>query len=263
MALVEIIDFAGKFKGRAVKIILNDPENLNAMSEKMAEEFSSAIASLKTKENIRAVVLTGNGNAFSAGGDLKMLQKKSKIPLIENQRLMLEFYKSFLSILDIKVPLIAAINGHAVGAGLCLASACDIRICSTKAKLGFTFTKIGLHPGMGATYFLPKLLGESVARELLLSGRMIEAKEAFEIGLVSKVVAAEEIDSECEKLIAEISAGGPKAISMLSETLRSSAVEDLNAALEREAICQAYSYAGEEFKEGIAAAIEKRAPNFK
>ncbi len=257
MGLVDIQEL----KSDSIRITLNDPDNLNAMSEDMADEFLSVVQTLEKKQNsIRAIVLTGSGRAFSAGGNLNMLEAKVSIPAEENKKLMLKFYNSFLSIIKLKVPLIAAINGHAVGAGLCLASACDIRVCSPTAKLGFSFTKLGLHPGMGATYFLPKIIGDSLAREMLFTGRIIEAAQALKIGLVSQV--SESLDTVCEEIISEVSLSGPKSISLLAESLRSYDTEKLNAALEREAICQAYSYSDNEFKEGVRAAIEKRKANF-
>lgn len=259
MALVELQEL----KNQSVKIILNDPQNLNAMSESMADEFLALVNKLKTREGeLRAIVLSGAGRAFSAGGDLSMLEAKTQLKAPENKRRMLNFYNSFLSLLGINVPLIAALNGHAVGAGLCLASACDIRICTQDAKLGFSFTKLGLHPGMGATFFLPRLLGDSLAREMLFSGRIIEASEALKIKLVSKIVETSALDAECEKLISEFSVCGPRAVSMLTETLRSYNSLELNNALLREAECQAQSYSSDEFKEGVRAAIEKRKAKF-
>mgnify|MGYP001197171282 CR=1 FL=1 len=259
MALVE----KQQLDNGVIKINLNDPENLNAMSDAMANEFSLLIKNLKDEEaSLRMIILSGSGRAFSAGGDLSMLEAKTKINAEENRALMMKFYQSFLGILQIKVPLVAAINGHAIGAGLCLASACDIRICSDKAKLGFTFVKLGLHPGMGATYFLPRILGDAAARELLFSGRIIDAAEALKIGLVSKVVSSEQLDLECANFAKELLTSGPQAVSMLVDSLRNFSAGNLQEALEREASCQAFSYASQEFKEGVRAAIEKRKPIF-
>ncbi|NDC37739.1 MAG: enoyl-CoA hydratase/isomerase family protein [Proteobacteria bacterium] len=244
------------------KIILNDPESLNAMSEGMATEFRELVARLKSAATLpRALILTGAGRAFSAGGDLAMLKQKTTLSKQQNQERMLWFYDSFLSVLDLEVPLIAAINGHAIGAGLCVASACDIRLVATGAKLGFTFVKLGLHPGMGATYMLPQVLGSAAARELLLTGRVVEAEEALCLGLVSKVVAPEMLPSEAHKVAEEIAANGPLCIRQLLRSVRSPALT-LQSALQREALCQADNYAGAEFLEGVQATMEKRKPNF-
>ena len=245
-----------------VTVVLNDPDNLNAMSEDMAAEFSQIVRDLKARAgDLRAIVLTGEGRAFSAGGDLAMLEEKQKLSADENRKQMIKFYQSFLSIRTVNIPLIAAINGHAIGAGLCVASACDIRVASEKAKLGFTFVKLGLHPGMGATYFLPRLLGISVATELLLTGRVIDAAYAKEIGLVSKVVPDAALNGEVDGIVSELKGAGPSSVRELLQSLRGDPAE-LSAALDREANAQARSYASEEFKEGVRAAREKRAAKF-
>ena len=243
-------------------ITLNDPDRLNAMGEEMARQFAEVVQSI-SRERIqpRAIILTGAGKAFSAGGDLAMLERKTTLSGEENRLLMLEFYTSFLSIVDLGIPVIAAINGAAIGAGLCLASACDIRIASNDAKLGFTFAKIGLHPGMGATYFLPRVVGESAATELLLTGRVIDASRAKEIGLVSTLVEREGVLDLARTIAGEIGECGPEAVKQLRASLRTGAFSRA-AALEREAACQAINYASAEFKEGVRATIEKRRPNY-
>ncbi len=244
------------------RIWLNDPDALNAMSEKMAADFRQLIGELaKRPKPLRAIILSGKGKAFSAGGDLQMLEAKTKLSAEENHRKMIEFYNSFLCIRELNVPLIAAINGAAIGAGLCVASACDIRICTGTAKLGFTFVKLGLHPGMGGTYLLPQVVGDAAARELLLTGRVIEAAEALRIGLVSQIVTAEEIEGRAVAIAQEICGNGSIAINQLVKSLRGDC-QELNRALEREAQCQSVNYASSEFKEGISAVREKRAPKF-
>lgn len=244
------------------RITLNDPDNLNAMGEEMAEEFCALVASLApTAPNLRAIILTGAGRAFSAGGNLDMLERKSLLSGEQNRLKMLEFYRAFLGMLDLKVPLIAAINGHAVGAGLCLASACDIRIAADKAKLGFTFTRLGLHPGMGASYFLPRVIGRAAAAELMLTARLVDAATALRIGLVSGVTATETVQGEAERIAGEITECGPEATRQLLETVRGG-LDGLSAHLEREALAQSINYGSREFKEGVRAAIEKRPAKF-
>jgi enoyl-CoA hydratase len=246
----------------AGKIVLNDPQNLNAMGEEMAREFRALVEGLQPKvSKLRALVLTGEGRAFSAGGNLVMLERKTTLSGEENRLRMLDFYHSFLSLLSLRVPLIAAINGHAIGAGLCVASACDLRIAAKGSKLGFTFVKLGLHPGMGATYFLPRILGTAKANELLLTGRVLDADGALAAGLVSKVVEPDQLGAEVDKLVAEIAEGGPESVRQLVESLRGGS-SGLEAALEREALCQAVNYGSAEFKQGVRAAIEKRKPSF-
>ncbi len=248
--------------GSIGKITLNDPSSLNAMSEEMAQEFSNLVDSLLPKaQKLRAIIITGAGRAFSAGGDLDMLERKTKLAGEENRKIMLKFYDSFLKVLSLKVPLIAAINGHAIGAGLCLASACDVRIAVDKAKLGFTFARLGLHPGMGATYFLPRIVGYARATELMITGRIIDALEAYKIGLVSQVVDEQGLEAATNKIVGEISECGPQTIHQLVESLRTGPLP-LQASLEREESCQSINYTSAEFLEGVQATREKRKPSF-
>jgi enoyl-CoA hydratase/carnithine racemase len=239
----------------------NDPENLNAMGEKMADEFFQALARIRQEGTLRALIVTGEGKAFSAGGHLAMLEAKRALSGEENRRRMLDFYHAFLSVRELEIPVIAAVNGSAIGAGLCVAIACDIRIAGVGAKLGFTFAKLGLHPGMGATYLLPSVVGIAAASELLLTGRVIDAEEAFRIGLISKIVPTERLLQSAKEVAEEIASCGPEAIRQLLRTLRNrpSSLED---ALDREAICQSVNYSSPEFAEGLAATREKRKPKF-
>lgn len=242
-------------------VSFNDPDRRNAMSVEMADEFAGTIEKLKHNHNLRAVIVTGQGTAFAAGGDLQMLKQKSKLDAVTNARLMLDFYNSFLCMLDLPVPLIAAINGHAIGAGLCVALACDVRIVSTEARLGLTFVKLGLHPGMGATCFLPRIAGTAVANDLLISGRIFDSHVALKMGLVSAVHPAGEVVDRAISVARSYLASGPQAVSGLLQTLRPS-TNELQRCLRREAEQQGLNYESEQFLEGVAAAIEKRVPDF-
>ncbi len=257
MALVlQTIDSEG-----IATLTLNDEANLNAMSDEMAMEFASTIASLQGSTSLRAIILTGAGKAFSAGGHLSMLEAKRSKTAEENRTGMLAFYNSFLCMRELNVPLIAAIQGAAVGAGLCVACACDFRVATETAKLGFTFLKLGLHPGMGATYFVPRIVGPSVATELMVTGRVITAEEAFRLGIVSRVCNGGDLPSVARSIASEILGCGPEATRQLLQTMRGDPLE-LAQALEREAACQSINYASAEFAEGVASVKEKRSPNF-
>ena len=247
-------------QGAVGTVTLNDPDSLNAMGEAMATEASALVGAL-AKEKLHAIILTGAGRAFSAGGDLQMLQRKTAIGAEENKRLMLAFYNSFLSLRSLGVPLVAAINGHAIGAGLCLACGCDIRLGTERAKFGFTFTKLGLHPGMGATFFVRQVIGHAAAGELLLTGRVIEAQEAFRLGLISQIAKEGEVVAVARRVVEELLECGPEATKQLLESIRSP-LPTLGESLQREATCQSVNYAGQEFREGVQAVIEKRKPRF-
>jgi enoyl-CoA hydratase len=245
------------------RITLSDPESRNAMSERMAAEFSEKVKTLAANPGLRAVVLTGAGKAFSGGGHLEMLFEKTKLSKEENRKRMEEFYDHFLSLRLIPVPVIAAINGHAMGAGLCLALACDLRYAHCDAKLGLNFVSLGLHPGMGATFFLPRIVGRSRAAELFYLGKIISATEAARIGLVNGVLSDQSYADDITEFARAIAGAGPQAVRALKASLAHSSTQTLAECLAREAEAQADDYAGREFLEGITAAREKRKPEFR
>ena len=242
-------------------LVLNDPDRRNAMSLEMADQFRAVIDRLREDPDKRLLVLTGAGRAFSAGGDLVMLREKAKRSESRNRADMLAFYDAFLCMLSLPIPIIAAVNGHAIGAGACLAMACDYRVVVTPAKIGFTFTRLGLHPGMGATCLLPRIAGFAGAQDLLLSGRVVSATEAEELGLVNQRVTPDALTATVEAYGAELRAAGPLATAGLLATLRPQPTA-LQQALDREASQQAKDYASPDFQEGIAAALAGRRAEF-
>eukprot|EP01094_Clydonella_sp_ATCC50884_P028137 TRINITY_DN8352_c0_g1_i1.p1 TRINITY_DN8352_c0_g1~~TRINITY_DN8352_c0_g1_i1.p1 ORF type:complete len:177 (+),score=46.38 TRINITY_DN8352_c0_g1_i1:512-1042(+) len=175
---------------------------------------------------------------------------------------MLKFYSRFLSIRSLAVPTIAAINGHAVGAGLCLALASDIRIVSTSAKLGLNFTKLGLHPGLAATHFLAKAVGSQQAYKLMLTGSLVSGSQAHALGMAAECVETDEVVPAALRMAREIALNSPVAVRLLTQTMRSKDDDGLHAALMREADAQAHSYSSADYKEGLAAVMEKRDPHF-
>ncbi|HMO02436.1 MAG TPA: enoyl-CoA hydratase/isomerase family protein [Oligoflexia bacterium] len=245
---------------RVLTITLNRPEQLNAMDLTMAAEFEAIVKS-NLNNNLRGLIITGAGKAFSTGGDLGMLKQKQTQSEEQNYRDMRAFYKAFLSILDLNVPTVAAINGPAIGAGLCLATACDLRVADIGAKLGFTFAKLGLYPGMGATFFLPRVIGQAKALELLATARVLSAQEGYEIGLVNKLAVAENnAVLTAKKLLEEIALSAPTTTTKLINTFRKELSKELESALEQEAKYQSIDYRSAEFNEGLKAVIEKRKP---
>lgn len=228
-------------------------------------------------------MLRGEGRAFSAGGDLNFLRARHADTADSNIETMLAFYNRFLCVRRIPVPVIAAVNGPAIGAGLCLALACDMRIAASSAKLGVTFTKLGLHPGMGATHFLPRLVGPAQAARLLYSGDIVSGEEAARIGMVAEALQATatatgtgeqggakaKAEAESEMAvrraieIAEgIAAAGPVAVRETVASLRGAHDAQLGDSLLREAQAQAVCYAHPDLGEGVEAVAAKRAPVF-
>jgi len=248
-------------KSHVATITLNRPEQMNAMTVSMGQSFQSIIADLKQRDDVRAVVLTGAGRAFSAGGDLDFLQARAKEKPHINSEEMQRFYQRFLVVRQLPVPVIAAINGAAVGAGLCVAMACDIRLCASSAKLGLTFVQLGIHPGMGATFFLPQIVGPQAAAKLLLTGELVNAADAKAIGLVAEVVeegeGSQHILRRAHELAASIAANSPVAVREITHTLRRAQEEGVTHALGREADAQALCYASNEYSEALAAVAKR------
>jgi enoyl-CoA hydratase/carnithine racemase len=176
-----------------VTLAFNRPETRNSMTPAMGDEVVRAVEEIRAEPAARVFVLTGTGKAFSSGGDLGMIardtgaQREGTAPSMAGSPR--DFYARYLAIRSLPIPTIAAINGHAIGAGLCIALACDLRVAVADAKMGMTFTRLGIHPGMGATYFLPRLIGMARASELFFTGRVIDAAEAERLGIVNRVAA--------------------------------------------------------------------------
>lgn len=240
---------------------LNNPTRLNALDVRMGDQFKAAVRSLDCSD-IGCVVLTGEGRAFSAGGDFQFLRDRHHDTPSRNAQIMRGFYERFLSLRELPVPIIAAVNGHAIGAGLCVALACDLRIVAGDAKLGVTFAKLGLHPGMGSTHFLPKLVGQQESTRMLLTGDLISGKRAVEIGMALEAVPSSEVLKRAVKLAKSIASGSPLAVRSCARTLRMTQDEGLDRALWREADAQAACYASLDLAEGVDAIAEGRPPSF-
>ncbi len=257
-------------EGDVVTITFNQPDRLNAMTQAMGEAFADRIATLRPDESIRAVILTGAGRAFSAGGDLEMIRDKAvqgreapglaRRPIRDSMR---SFYKLFLAVRELPCPTLAAVHGHAIGAGFCVALACDLRIVGERAKVGLNFTKLGLHPGMGATWTLPRLVGPGLAAELLFSSRLVDGAEAVRIGLANRCLPAEEVVPEARRLAGEIAVCAPLPNRALKRALDRSLSASLEDQLSFEASEQAVNFESEDVHEGIAAVREKRDPRFR
>jgi enoyl-CoA hydratase len=172
------------------------------------------------------------------------------------------FYRLYLSVRDIPVPTLAAIHGPAIGAGLCVALGCDLRVAATGAKLGLNFTKLGIHPGMGATWTLPRLVGPARAAELLYTGRILTGEEAEHIGLVNRAVPKDDVLETTLAIAREIAASGPLAVRGTKQALARSLEHGLGDQLDFEAGQQALNYETTDLAEGIRAVREKRKPEF-
>ncbi|MGQ0842943.1 MAG: enoyl-CoA hydratase/isomerase family protein [Sporichthyaceae bacterium] len=246
-----------------VTLRLDYPARRNAMSAPMTESWVRAIDALRTDRDVRCVVVTGAGDAFCSGGDHAWLAETAGATVDDSRNRMLPFYRAWLSIRDLEVPTIAAINGPAVGAGMCLALATDLRYAAHDATMSVPFTRLGLHPGMTGTWLLPQVAGLSVAREMFLTGRVISGEEAASMGVVNRSFPAEDLAAEVAAIASAVAACAPIPTRLTKVALAGGGHRDHAAAIQWEALAQPISMATEDLAEGLAAARERRRPQFK
>ncbi len=245
-------------------ITLNRPDNRNGMTPELLDAFADAVARVRQDANLRCVVITGSGNCFCSGADFKStLQRNDNGRNSLPHERSFAMYEPFLSVLDIEVPVIGALNGHTVGGGLGLSLMCDIRIGNRAAKYGGNFARLGLHSGLGITYILPRLIGISKAAELLFTGRVFLGDEALRIGLLSEAVAPEEVLPRSMEVAREIADNAPIAVRMMKRSLYRAIGYDVRGPAYDEAFAQVITIGTEDLKEGISALLEKRKPVFK
>ncbi len=239
---------------------LERPQSLNAMSEAMAREFAAAVKRA-AREKSKVLVLEAAGTAFSAGGDLAFIEENRKRPKASLAPIMRRFYGSFLSIRELPQVTIAKIHGTAVGAGLCLALACDLRVVADDAKLGFNFVRLGLNPGMAAWPLARAALGDARARELLFTGRLFTGRDLFAWGgACASAATPAELDGVCAELAGRVASGSAESLRLLkTETCIG---ENLSPYLAHEAKGQAATFKGADLVEGVAAIRQRRAPRF-
>lgn len=245
------------------RLVLDNPTQRNAMSEDMTRSWVAAVEEIASDPEVRVVVVTGSGTAFCSGGDPRWIAGEPDASVDRLRTRMIAFYRAWLSIRRLEVPTIAAVNGPAVGAGLCLALACDIRYAAAGARLSAPFVRLGMNPGMASTYLLPDVVGPAIARELLLTGRAVDADEALRLGLVSQVFAEDRFVEEVQAIADGIAATAPIASRYTKVALREGGHPDLESAVQWEALAQPITLATEDLQEGIRAAREKRPAQFR
>lgn len=251
-------------RGRVGVVTLNRPDGRNSMTAELLDAFATAIGEARADGEIRCLVITGRGSCFSAGADFRaQLQHDKGGPTRAPHERSFAMYEPFLSVLDVEVPTIAALQGHAIGGGFGLALVCDIRIANRDAKYGANFARVGLHSGMAIGYLLPRLVGVSRAAELLFTGARIDGEEAARIGLASRAVAGEEVLPASLALAESIAENAPLAVRAMKRTLYQELGWDPKTAAYREAYAQAASLQTEDAKEGMQALLEKREPSFR
>jgi 2-(1,2-epoxy-1,2-dihydrophenyl)acetyl-CoA isomerase len=256
-----MIDFS--MDAAIATITLNRPEKLNAFTGTMREDLLASLRRAASDRACRVVVISGAGRAFSAGGDVEVMRELQKHGDTDSLRKLLRAGGDVVAqIMEMAPPVIASINGVAVGAGCNLALACDYRIASDQAKLGETFVRIGMHPDWGGTWLLPRIVGRSRAMEILMTGRMVDAAEALAIGMVNRVVAAAALATETRAFAQSIASGPPIAIADIKRAVALSATNDLRTQFELETEHQLRAFVSSDAAEGMNAFFEKRAARF-
>ena len=250
---------------RVATLTLNRPERLNALGDTLREDLYDAVTKSAEDPDVGVLVITGAGKGFCSGGDVKSMSERSQSA--ESSDVLDRFLpirdRVIVAMRDCPKPIIAAVNGAAAGAGMNLALACDLRIASSAAKFTQAFVKRGLTPDWGGSYFLPRIVGVAKASELLFTGDVIDAAQALELGIVNAVVAPEALMDEARKLAQRIAAGPPVAIALTKRAIHHNQDVDLRAALEFETFIQGLARETDDYKEGVKAFMEKRAPKFR
>ncbi|HEX6007768.1 MAG TPA: enoyl-CoA hydratase-related protein [Burkholderiales bacterium] len=244
-------------------IRINRPDRLNSFSGTMREDLERALQQMEEDPEVRCVIVTGVGRAFSTGGDVSFMKQLIDVSDIATfEHLVRAGAKIVQRIADMSKPVIAAVNGPAAGAGACLALACDLRVASESATIGFGFLRVGLHPDWGGSYFLPRLIGIARAAEFVLTGEMINAERGERLGIFNRVVAAPELEANARVLAGQMAAAPQRIVADWKRTLRASLHQELPAVLEMETEAQLRAFRSPDFREGIESFLEKRAPRF-
>jgi enoyl-CoA hydratase len=247
--------------GAIAVVTLNRPEVLNALNLQMLRELSATVAEFDADDTLRAVILTGaGGKAFAAGADIGELNALGNARAGEEQARRGQALTTSLE--RLRVPVIAAVNGFALGGGCELAMACDIRVASSSARFGQPEVNLGILPGYGGTQRATRLVGEGWAMYLCLTGEMIDAQEALRIGLVQKVTAPAELLGEAQRIAALIAAKGPLAVAAAKRAIVDGASLSLADGLALEALRFGAAVATDDFREGSQAFLDKRKPSF-
>jgi enoyl-CoA hydratase/carnithine racemase len=253
-------------KDHVAQITLNRPENRNSMTDDVLEGLRESVARARQDPELRCVIVTGTGKSFCAGADFRSQVQRDAGRAARHvlpQERSFAMYEPFLSLLDVEVPTIAAMNGHAIGGGLGLAVVCDLRVASREARYGANFVRLGLHPGMATTYLLPRLLGVPRAVELLLTGRLVSGAEAAELGLAHYAEEPDRVLEKAWELAREIASAAPIAVRLAKRSIYRGLGWDPRTAAELEAHAQSRTLETEDAREGIRALLEKRAAQFR
>ena len=251
-----------KIENQVAYVTLNRPDVFNSFNREMALSLQSILDDCEHNNDVRSIVITGNGKAFCAGQDLKEVTSSELNPGFK--KILEEHYNPIITrIKSINKPIIAAVNGVAAGAGANIALSCDLVVASNKASFIQAFSKIGLIPDSGGSFFLPRLIGFQKATALMMLGDKVTAEEAEELGMIFKVISSESFNEEVEKLAVKLANMPTKALGLIKELLSKSMTNTLEQQLELEGKLQIKAALSEDYTEGVNAFMEKRKPIFK
>ena len=251
-----------KIENQVAYVTLNRPDVFNSFNREMALSLQSILDDCEHNNDVRSIVITGNGKAFCAGQDLKEVTSPELNPGFK--KILEEHYNPIITrIRAINKPIIAAVNGVAAGAGANIALSCDLVVASNKASFIQAFSKIGLIPDSGGSFFLPRLIGFQKATALMMLGDKVTAEEAEELGMIFKVISSESFNEEVEKLAVKLANMPTKALGLIKELLSKSMTNTLEQQLELEGKLQIKAALSEDYTEGVNAFMEKRKPIFK
>lgn len=250
--------------GAVMTVRLNRPQKLNALNPEMGRALVHALLRGSDDKQVRAVVITGAGRAFCAGGDLDLLRDvRRRKAARELESLLIAGKEICVAIATMSKPVIAAVNGPAAGGGMNLALACDMRIASDQAKFAESFANVGLYPDFGGTYFLPRIVGLALAAELFYTAETLSAEDALRLGIVNRVFPASQFDEEVRKLAESLAAAPPIALRDVKRTILADDRRTLEGKLDEEIRLQLHCFETEDCLEGLNAFFEKRKPNFR
>jgi 2-(1,2-epoxy-1,2-dihydrophenyl)acetyl-CoA isomerase len=246
-----------------VELILNRPEMLNALDQQVAEELCDLFDRMREDGEERALLLRGEGRAFSAGGNLKDMERS----LVGNPAEFFEeplkkIHEAALSLASLPLPVVGAVHGFVSGAGFNLALCCDLLLCSSETRFNQAFVRIGAVPDTGGTFFLPRLVGVARAMELFMLGDFVDAERAFAIGIVNRVIPADDLLTEARELARRLATGPTKAYAEIKQLVLGAATATLSEALDAEREAQLRIAATEDFKEGVRSFFHKRDPSY-
>ena len=252
-------------RNKICQLTLNRPANRNSIDDEIPLALKQRLEELKSVKDVRCIILTGSGSTFCGGGDFRselfkhIFDDKS---LLANEAIQKKIYGPVVGILDVDVPIIAAMNGHAIGGGLGVALLCDFRIANKTAKYGTNFVRLGCTSGLGISYTLPHLIGIPAAMELLLTGRLISGEQAARIGIANYAMDPEDVLPKAWELAGQIAAAAPIAVRAMKKQIYRGFAAERAEALAIESHNMSRTMQSEDFLEGTRALLEKREPNF-